>query len=84
MRAVLDILRRPKLLRGGVISLIEQSVECLDYQRFVGFLLRFHNSDFVKDVLFSDLLDVVVRVVDIPFWSRAIKGRSVIRIQGNS
>jgi hypothetical protein len=37
----------PKLLRRRVISLIEQSVECLDHERFVGFLLGFHNSDFV-------------------------------------
>ena len=78
MGAVLDILRRPKLLCRRVISLIELSLECLDHKRFVGFLLGFHNSEFVKDVLFMGW------VVDIPFRSRVIKGRSVIRIKGNS
>src|SRR6516164_9686503 len=56
VKAVLDILRRPKLLRRRVIPLIEQSVECLDHKRFVGFLLGFHNSDFVKDVFRSSLI----------------------------
>jgi len=70
MGAELDILRRPKLPWRRVISLIEQSVECLDHKCFVGFLLGFHNSDFVKDVLLRDLLNATMGwPLDIPFRS---------------
>jgi hypothetical protein len=35
MRAVLDVFRRPVPLGGLVISLVEERIECIKYQRFV-------------------------------------------------
>src|SRR6266404_5725911 len=45
VRAVLDVVRRPILLRGRVVPLVKQGVEGVEHQRFVFLLYRLtHNN----------------------------------------
>ncbi len=47
VRAVLNVVRRPILLRGRVVALVKQCVEGLENQRFVFLLYRLTNNCFL-------------------------------------
>src|SRR5438552_12075292 len=47
VRAVLDIVRRPILLSGGVVPLVKQCVEGVEHQRFVFLFFRLTHNNFL-------------------------------------
>ncbi len=41
---MLNVIRRPELFRGSVVSFVEQGVKRLDHQFFVSVFLSFHKA----------------------------------------